>query len=153
MPKNGYDESEVVYSLSPSVTNNELNLLFTAAWPNHAWRDFQPILSRSLTFVCAYYAERMVGFVNVAWDGGIHGFILDTTVHPDLQRRGIGRQLVQRAAAAAQDAGLEWLHVDYEPHLEGFYHGCGFRSTAAGLMQLQPNPHPPQAPAPSGTAR
>jgi hypothetical protein len=29
-------------------------------------------------------------------------------------------------------AGCPWLHVDYEPHLDGFYRGCGFRPTAAG---------------------
>ena len=32
--------------------------------------------------------------------------------------------------------GCQWLHVDYEPHLEEFYQGCGFRPTLAGLMHL-----------------
>ena len=32
--------------------------------------------------------------------------------------------------------GMTWLHVDYEPHLDGFYRGCGFRPTAAGLLRL-----------------
>jgi hypothetical protein len=26
--------------------------------------------------------------------------------------------------------------VDYEPHLNSFYRGCGFRPTAAGLIHL-----------------
>jgi hypothetical protein len=29
-----------------------------------------------------------------------------------------------------------WLHVDFEPHLEGFYRGCGFTPTPAGLIRL-----------------
>ena len=33
-------------------------------------------------------------------------------------------------------ARCAWLHVDYEPHLDGFYRGCGFRPTAAGLAAL-----------------
>jgi GNAT superfamily N-acetyltransferase len=75
--------------------------------------------------------------VNVAWDGGAHAFLLDTTVHPDHQRQGIATALVRRAVDLARERGAHWLHVDYEPHLDGFYRGCGFRPTAAGLIALK----------------
>ncbi|MFC9861249.1 MULTISPECIES: GNAT family N-acetyltransferase [unclassified Streptomyces] len=81
-------------------------------------------------------AGRLVGYVNVVGDGGVHAFVLDTTVHPDEQRRGLGRRLVTTAAEQARARGARWLHVDYEPALAGFYAGCGFRPTAAGLMAL-----------------
>ena len=126
----------ITYSISPAVANDAMNALFAAAWPNHTWSDFAPVLSRSLAYVCAYQQDRLIGFVNLAWDGGIHAFLLDTTVHPDFQRRGIGRELVARAAQIAHERGIAWLHVDYEPHLESFYRGCGFRHTQAGLMRL-----------------
>ena len=71
-----------------------------------------------------------------AWDGGIHAFLLDTTVHPDLRRQGIATQLVKEAARIARERGAQWLHVDFEPHLRGFYHACGFRPTEAGLIRL-----------------
>ncbi|WP_412101902.1 GNAT family N-acetyltransferase [Kitasatospora purpeofusca] len=66
----------------------------------------------------------------------MHAFVLDTTVHPDERRRGLGMRLVQAAADEAKARGAEWLHVDYEPHLESFYGRCGFRPTAAGLRRL-----------------
>ena len=47
-------------------------------------------MERSTCWVTARDGRRLVGFVHVAWDGGEHGFVLDTTVHPDLQRRGVG---------------------------------------------------------------
>lgn len=127
---------DIVYRISPPVGNDDLNALFATAWPNHTEHDFQPIMQRSLAYVCAYQGPRLVGFVNVAWDGGRHGFLIDTTVHPSWQRRGVGRELVRRAASVARGRGLEWLHVDYEPHLEVFYRSCGFRPTAAGLLHL-----------------
>jgi ribosomal protein S18 acetylase RimI-like enzyme len=101
------------YHLNPDVTNDELNALFAAAWPGHISSDFGPVLSRSLAYICAYEDEQLVGFVNLAWDGGIHAFVLDTSVHPNFQRRGIGRQLIKYAADAAKARHIEWLHVDY----------------------------------------
>lgn len=127
---------EITYRISPPVGNKELNTLFAAAWPDHTQRDFTPILAHSLAYVCAYAGDALVGFGNVAWDGGIHAFLLDTTVHPTQQRQGIGRIVVALAAEEAQRRGMEWLHVDYEPHLESFYRGCGFQPTAAGLIPL-----------------
>lgn len=130
---------DVTYRISPSVTNSELNTLFGATWRGHAASDFGPILDRSLAFVCAYHSTRLIGFVNLAWDGGVHAFLLDTTVHPEYQRRGLGRQLVRRAAAVAKERGIEWLHVDFEPHLQRFYDECGFKPTNAGLINLIDN--------------
>jgi ribosomal protein S18 acetylase RimI-like enzyme len=130
------DAHPVVFRVDPPVSPQELDGLFAAAWPGHAPRDWCPVLKHSLVYLCAYSELRLVGFVNVAWDGGIHGFILDTTVHPEFRRRGIGRRLVLRAASEARDRRLEWLHVDFEPHLRSFYDGCGFGTSEAGLMHL-----------------
>ncbi len=126
----------VEYRVNPPVTNEALNALFAASWPDYASSDFAPVLSRSLAYVCAYQDERLVGFVNLAWDGGIHAFLLDTTVHPDVRRQGIGVQLVAEAVKVARERGIEWVHVDYEPHLKAFYERCGFRDTEAGLIRL-----------------
>ncbi len=92
----------------------------------------------SLGWVCARRPDgRLVGFVNVAWDGGGHAFVLDTLVAADLRRSGIGAELVAVAVREARAAGCEWLHVDFEDHLRAFYFdACGFRPTHAGLIAL-----------------
>ena len=103
----------------------------------------QPFRSRltahSLTWVTAYADEddRLVGFVNVAWDGGAHAFVVDTVVDPGHRNQGVGRALVRRAAREARAAGCEWLHVDFEDRLSAFYlDACGFSPTAAGVLPL-----------------
>jgi ribosomal protein S18 acetylase RimI-like enzyme len=79
----------------------------------------------------------LIGFVNVAWDGGDHAFLIDTKVRPDHQRRGIGTELVLIAAMHAKEAGCEWLEVDFDEPLAPFYlRACGFVSTPAGLLHL-----------------
>lgn len=99
------------------------------------WDQVRP---HSLGWVTARRPDNLlVGFVNVAWDGGDHAFLLDTKVRPDHQRRGIATELVRRAASQAGAAGCEWLHVDFEAYLAPFYlDACGFRSTRAGLIHL-----------------
>ena len=126
----------VVLAARQLLIDADLNALFAAAWPDHQQIQFGPILRHSLTWIAAQAGDRLIGFVNVASDGGAHAFLLDTTVHPEWQRHGIGRRLVTAAADEARAAGATWLHVDYEPHLDGFYRGCGFRPTAAGLLRL-----------------
>ena len=136
----GSDDRSVVYRADPPVSAEELDELFTASWRRHKPRDWDPVLRRSLVYVCAYQVRRLIGFVNVAWDGGVHGFVLDTTVHPEMRRRGIGSSLVLRAASEARDRDVEWLHVDFEPHLRRFYDLCGFSPTEAGLLHLGARP-------------
>lgn len=80
----------------------------------------------------------LVGFVNVAWDGGRHAFLLDTAVAPEHRRRGVATALVGLATERAREAGCEWVHVDFEQHLSDLYLGaCGFRPTLAGLIRVR----------------
>lgn len=123
---------------SPATGGAALNALIAAAWPGEPPRDWAPVLAHSLVHVGAFAGEQLIGFVHVAWDGGLHAFLLDPTVDPAWRRRGIGRELVRQALDAAAQRGAQWMHVDYEPALQAFYAGCGFLPTAAGLLRLPP---------------
>lgn len=100
--------------------------------------DWRARLERhSLGWVCARETGELVGFVNVAWDGASHAFILDTLVSRTVRHRGVGTTLVAIAGREARTVGCQWLHVDFEKDLEAFYlDACGFRPTSAGLLRL-----------------
>lgn len=99
------------------------------------WDRIRP---HSLGWVTARHDDgTLIGFVNVAWDGGDHAFLIDTKVRPNHQRRGIGTELVRLAARHAKDAGCEWMEVDFRDQLASFYYdACGFVPTPAGLLHL-----------------
>lgn len=120
----------------PFPDDAALQALWRVAWGGEKSGGFERLLERSLAHVGAFDGTMLVGFVNVAWDGGVHAFILDTCVDPRHRRQGIALRLVQRARGAARERGAQWLHVDFEPQLEAFYRKCGFGPTAAGLMRL-----------------
>jgi GNAT superfamily N-acetyltransferase len=128
--------AETEIRVDPFPDAEALDRLWRAAWGEAGPADPRAILSRSLVHLGAYADGALVGYANVAWDGGKHAFLLDPTVDPEHRRTGLGTRLVRRAADLAAERGAHWLHVDYEPHLAGFYRGCGFRPTEAGLMRL-----------------
>jgi GNAT superfamily N-acetyltransferase len=104
--------------------------------PDDDW--WGQVQRHSLGWVCARTGDgALVGFVNVAWDGGSHAFVLDTLVPTAHRRKGIATELVVVAVREARVAGCEWLHVDFEDHLRPFYFdACGFVPTNAGLIAL-----------------
>ena len=122
------------------VANAELNALHAEGFGHSLLdEDWEGQLARhSLGWVVARDADRLVGFVNVAWDGGTHAFLLDTVVAVGHRGRGLGKALVQAAIDGASEAGCEWLHADWERDLDRFYtDACEFMPTAAGLRALR----------------
>ena len=99
------------------------------------WDKIRP---HSLGWVTARDSDGLlVGFVNVAWDGDCHAFLLDTKTRGTHQRRGIARRVVALAVEHARAAGCEWMHVDWDPPLAKFYvDACGFEPCEAGLIRL-----------------
>lgn len=122
------------------VNDEEVSRLHAEAFGHEfsltPWSERLERHSRSWTG--AFTDGRLVGFVHAVWDGGKHAFLLDTAVASDLRYRGIGRRVVEALKEDLRELGIEWLHVDYEPHLAGFYReACGFGATHAGLLRLQ----------------
>ena len=129
----------VTYDWRGDFENAEVNALHAEAFDHRVleddWRG--QVEKHSLGWVCARADDELVGFVNLAWDGGIHAFLLDPIVTTRAQRQGIGTALVAVAVAEARAAGCGWLHVDFDDHLRTFYFGaCRFMPTNAGLIAL-----------------
>jgi GNAT superfamily N-acetyltransferase len=133
------------YAWRGDFDNAELNVLHAQCFGAGAgagavdWSG--RVHQHSLGWVCARDGERLIGFVNIAWDGGVHAFILDTMVGRDVRRQGVGSALLAVAVQEARAAACEWLHVDFEEHLRTFYLDFGeFTATGAGVMALQARP-------------
>lgn len=121
-------------------SNEELNELHAEAFahPVLAIDWVGQVRTFSLGWVTARDGERLVGFANVAWDGGVHAFLVDAMVAASHRRRSIGVRLVARAEAEARAAGCEWLHVDFDDDLDPFYvRACGFAPALAGVIALR----------------
>ena len=131
----------VTYEWRGEFVNREVNELHSHAFETRVFDDSEwnwrlLVEQHSLGWVVARDGGRLVGFVNVVWDGLVHAWLQDTMVAT--RGEGIGTRLVALARDRARDAGCEWLHVDFDEHLRPFYFGaCGFTPTTAGLIALQ----------------
>jgi GNAT superfamily N-acetyltransferase len=129
----------ITYRWRGPVDNAALETLhaegFDHAPTDYDWRS--QLEDHSLGWVTAHQDGGLIGFANVIWDGATHAFVLDTLVAGAARRTGVGTRLVEIAVEEARAAGCEWLHVDFEDHLRGFYfESCGFEPTNAGLIAL-----------------
>jgi GNAT superfamily N-acetyltransferase len=132
----------VTYEWRGEFESQDVEALHAEAFGHDAVEGFDwrgQVRDHSLGWVCARGAGgELVGFVNVAWDGAGHAFLLDTIVSDRVGRQGIGTELVKVATDHARAAGCEWLHVDFEDHLRRFYiEVCGFTPVAAGVIPLK----------------
>jgi GNAT superfamily N-acetyltransferase len=132
-----------VYEWRGPFTNEEVNALHAEAFETRTftedeWNWIELTDRHSLGWVTARSKDRLVGFVNVIWDGLVHAWIQDLMVATTARHRGVGVGLVKAVRAGARDAGCEWLHVDFDDDLRSFYYeACGFQPSNAGLMSLQ----------------
>jgi GNAT superfamily N-acetyltransferase len=138
-PSDAYRGPVITYQWRGDFASTEVEALhadgFGRAPGDYDWKA--QVEAHSLGWVCARCGAELAGFVNVAWDGGVHAFILDTLVARPLRRGGVGTRLIEVAARQASAAGCEWLHVDFEDYLGPFYFGpCKFQPTNAGLIRL-----------------
>ena len=87
-----------------SFTDAEVNQLHADAFDHRVFDDAWNTLvaENSLGWVTARDDGRLVGFVNVVWDGQVHAWLQDTTVAPAAQRMGVGTRLVSAARDGAR---------------------------------------------------
>jgi len=82
---------EIHYAWRAEFENAEVNALHAEGFGHRLLDDdWKGKLDRhSLGWVGARDGEELVGFVNVAWDGATHAFIIDTLVAERVRRQGI----------------------------------------------------------------
>lgn len=132
--------TELRYRWRGEFANDEVNALHADAFEHRQFEDDWKALvaNHSLGWVTARDSQVLVGFVNVIWDGQVHAWIQDEMVSSASRHRGIGVGLIEIARDQSKSAGCEWLHVDFDDHLQPFYFGAaGFTPTSGGLINLK----------------
>ena len=81
----------------------------------------------SLFILAAYVENNLVGIIRVVGDGASIIYVQDILVHPNYQRQGIGRALVEQAMARFATVYQKVLITDDSLQTKAFYESIGFK--------------------------
>jgi ribosomal protein S18 acetylase RimI-like enzyme len=71
------------------------NLRQSAGWPTYEESLAAKGIANSLFSVCVTHANKFIGFGRVIGDGAIYLHIQDVIVHPEYQKKGIGKMIMK----------------------------------------------------------
>lgn len=127
------------------IPASSVQALYTAVgwWPQRRATEIAAMLDDTIA-VGAWAGEQLVGFVRVVSDEHFRAFLEDVVVHPDFQRRGIGRLLLDRVLAELDT--IDVVSLFCAPHLVPFYKAAGFRARRSQVVMLRGRPQDDEEP-------
>lgn len=119
-------ESDVTYRDTRNLPRDQVLELYEAnSWSSADKPDqLMAALRCSHSLVSAWCNHRLVGLANAISDGHLVVYYPHILVHPDYQRRGIGRQLIVRLSQPYQGFHQQVLVADSKS--PSFYKKLGF---------------------------
>jgi len=79
---------------------------------------------------------RLVGYLNAISDGVSDALLNNLIVHPDYQRKGIGKSLLETAVKELSEDGVRFFNIVFKEELVPFYKKCGFHIMRSGIIDL-----------------
>jgi ribosomal protein S18 acetylase RimI-like enzyme len=127
------------------LTPAEINAAYAwVEWPQReAWQ--LEAVSRSCRWLAARTAPgtdgagELLGMARILDDGALSASLWDVIVRPDVQRRGIGRRLVEAALDLLEDRSL--VAMVSTPAAVDFFAALGFAPESHGHTALYLRPH------------
>lgn len=120
---------EIVISADDRPGRDELVELYDAVgWTAYTSDPeiLEAAVDGSSRVVTARYGDQLLGLARVVSDGVTIAYLQDVLVRPELQREGVGRQLVQAALEPFADCRQKVLLTDDEPRQRKFYESLGY---------------------------
>jgi ribosomal protein S18 acetylase RimI-like enzyme len=125
---------DMLYREGPPVDPAQLGALFLAVGFDRD-RDaatLTAMVENARWVVSAWDGERLVGFARALSDGVSNAYVSTVAVHPDYQRRGIGRALMQRLLEGRDHVKFV-LHT--RPDAKKLYEACGFEDATEMMVR------------------
>lgn len=121
----------IQYKLNDSIPVDTLTELYDSVewtgYTNHA-EKMNGLLDGSYYYISAWKEEFLVGLIRSVGDGVSILYIQDILVHPDFQRQGIGKQLMERLISDNSTIRQMVLITDDAQDTKAFYHNVGFKA-------------------------
>jgi len=127
---------ELTDSTDKNIDPEQLDTLFEAiGWKQRGKEKWLGVLSKSQFVFSVWDSARLVGFGRIMEDGVMCMFY-DIGVHPDYQKKGIGKQIMNKLIDQVKDKKYTSIGLfAWEENLENipFYEKFGFKQVKTGM--------------------
>ena len=89
----------------------------------------QDAIQNSTYVVTAWHGEKLIGLARCLSDDVSIFYLQDILVHPDHQRQGVGRMMLEDCLERFADVRMKVLLTDDEAEQKAFYESLGYRNT------------------------
>ncbi|WP_335871487.1 GNAT family N-acetyltransferase [Bacillus sp. 2205SS5-2] len=123
-----------------SIVNlDEMNEIYSlVGWTKHTKENIKLVFDASNVFVFAMENGRLVGFGRAITDGVFNAVIYDVLVHPEFQKQGIARRMMEDILSQLSEVSC--VHLISTTGKEDFYHKIGFKRMKTGMARyINPN--------------
>ncbi|WP_040203475.1 GNAT family N-acetyltransferase [Neobacillus jeddahensis] len=110
----------------------------SVGWTRHTKEIIKQVFEASNVVALVTVNDRVVGFGRAQTDGVFNAAIYDVVVHPDFQKQGIAKQIIEHLLD--QLADVSCVHLISTSGNEGFYQKLGFKKLKTGMARYL-NPH------------
>lgn len=120
----------IEYQKKVDITHEALIYLYeSVGWSGYTQDnpDLTSLLEGAKHYLTAWDGERLIGLIRVVGDGVYIAYIQDVLVHPDYQRQGIGKYLMQKMLKEIQYAKQIILTTENSPATKAFYQSLGMK--------------------------
>ena len=127
------------YEFDAAVSARALAALRQSVGWNRMERELADVRLHNAFQLYCFDEDRLIGYTAVVSNGVTDAYIQDLMVHPDYQRQGIGRQLMQRTLERLRNEGIYMVSVIYgDAELQKYNEEFGFTTMLCGQMELRP---------------
>ncbi len=112
----------------------------TTGWDDKGTKQEQHLhtaLKNSWYMVSVYAQGQLVGCGRVISDGYLHAFITEMIIHPDYQRKGIGKAILIKLICKCHGAGIDDIQLFCAKGKKEFYLNNGFEERPNGAPGMQ----------------
>jgi aralkylamine N-acetyltransferase len=133
--------SRIVFSKDRNIDLYELEDLCDAVgWSRRPIRKVKKAIEHSFIVITMWEHRgsyrRLIGFSRATSDHAFNATIWDVVVHPDFQKQGLGKSLMQHVIRELRREDISNITLFADPHVVNFYRGLGFKPDPEGIKGM-----------------
>lgn len=78
--------------------------------------------------------SELIAYGRIVSDRIIYAFIVDLMIHPNYQRKGLGKKFIEHIVNELKKDKIKYIQLTFDSELETFYKNCGFEIIEAGSI-------------------